>query len=92
MKQTAFASLSFDAKKKRTRRKVFLGTWIGGAVGSAGSVDRAALPGLQPTGRPLMALPTMGGSIGGLDQSIPGVLLWIDLNYGCEKPRGRHPL
>jgi len=33
MKQATFAALSFDAKKKCTRREVFLATWTGGCRG-----------------------------------------------------------
>lgn len=34
MKQATFASLSFDAKKKRAPYELFWVTWIGGAMGS----------------------------------------------------------
>ena len=52
MDQLSFASLDFAAKKKRTKRDVFLGRdGNGGAVGSARRRDRAALSQDRPARR-----------------------------------------
>jgi hypothetical protein len=43
MDQLSFASLDYAAKKKRTKRDVFLAEMAAGALGRARSFDRAAL-------------------------------------------------